>query len=141
VQWFLRKIFSPLWLILNSGYHDFNTLYSTVSQKVFMYIWAFLVQWFLKKISDDPTQLLHFCFYLPFKEVMALYLNKAKKKYVCVNCPRLTKFFHPGPKTFYWKIYKILEILSSSGTKWYNNINNRWKMCLKLSKIQKYHYQ
>jgi hypothetical protein len=40
---------------------------------------------------------------------------------------RPTLFFHPDPKTFYWKFYNILEILSSSGTKW------ELKVCLKLN--------
>jgi hypothetical protein len=29
----------------------------------------------LEKIFNSPTQFLHFCDYLPFEEVMALYLN------------------------------------------------------------------
>jgi hypothetical protein len=54
-----------------------------------------------------------------------LKLHQAKKK--CVfTVTRPTLFFHPDPKTFYWKIFEnlyILEILSFSGTKWDNIIN------------------
>jgi hypothetical protein len=46
-----------------------------------------------------------------------------KAKTIVFTVPRSTLFFHYDPKTFYWKIYSILEILSSPGTKWDNIIN------------------
>jgi hypothetical protein len=49
---------------------------------------------------------------------------KATKKICVFTIIRPTLFFHPDPKTFNWKIYNILEILFSSGTKWDNIINN-----------------
>jgi hypothetical protein len=40
-----------------------------------------------------------------------------QKKKLCLLSPNRPNFFHPNPKTFYWKIYNILKILSFSGTK------------------------
>jgi hypothetical protein len=40
-----------------------------------------------------------------------------------VYCPSPTLLFHPDPKTFYWTVYNIVEILSSSGTYLANEIS------------------
>jgi hypothetical protein len=53
-----------------------------------------------------------------------------KEKYVCLLSPDRPYFFTPTLKLFignFLKIVNILEILSFSGTKWNNIINNSWK--------------
>jgi hypothetical protein len=40
-------------------------------------VWLKLALWFWRRrFLNDPTPFLHFCNYLPFKEDLALYLNK-----------------------------------------------------------------
>jgi hypothetical protein len=41
-----------------------------------MLIWPILDQWFWRRrFLNEPTPFLHFCYYLPFEEDLALYLN------------------------------------------------------------------
>jgi hypothetical protein len=39
-------------------------------------ICTFLAQWFLRRFSNDPTRILHFCDYISFEKEVALYLKK-----------------------------------------------------------------
>jgi hypothetical protein len=54
-----------------------KTLESSSSKDDLCQVWLELAQWFWRKgFLNDPTPFLHFCYYLPFEEDLALYLNK-----------------------------------------------------------------
>jgi hypothetical protein len=54
-----------------------NKLESPSSKDDLYQVWLRLAKWFWRKrFSNDHSQLLHFCDYLPLEDDLALYLNK-----------------------------------------------------------------
>jgi hypothetical protein len=59
--------------------HNLYKLKSALSQKAFIKIWVILAQWFSRKnFFNDLAKFLHFCYYLPFEEDLALYWYNLK---------------------------------------------------------------
>ena len=86
-QWLLRflkifpiyshiKLWSPIVAPSYPRGHDWNKLESPLYQEAFIWISAFLAQWFLRRFLNDTTLFLHFRDYLPFDGGLVLHLNK-----------------------------------------------------------------
>jgi hypothetical protein len=61
---------------LERGY-PLKKLESYLSKDDLCQVWLKLAKWFWRRIFlNDPTPFLHFFYYLPFEESLALYFNK-----------------------------------------------------------------